>query len=290
MEITSDNKIFSGFDLKEYIIITIGTIIVAFGVYFFVFPNHFSMGGVAGLSILISKLLSVSQATTNMIINIIFLVLGFIVFGKKFGIKTAYASVLLSFTIYILEKYIPITTTLTDEPLLELFFAILLPSIGQAMLFNTSASTGGTDIMAMILKKFTSLEIGTALLLSDILITLSTFLVFDVKTGLFSILGLLSKSLLVNQSIESFNMVKYFTIVTAKDGEITKFINEVIRRGTTKIDAQGGYTDEKRKVILTVVNRSQAIVLRDGIKKIDPDAFIMITNTSQIIGKGFKID
>lgn len=276
--------------LKQFLVITLGTLIVSIGVYFFKFPNHFATGGVTGMAVLLQQLLGISQGRITTILNLVLLVLGFLIFGKSFGFKTAYSTVLLSVTLILFEKVYPLTTPMTDQPIMELFFAILLTGLGQALLFNTNASTGGTDVIAMILKKYFRIEIGNALFFTDILVIVSTFFVFGPKVGLFSLLGLLTNTLIVNQSIESINMVKYFTIITSKPEEIGKYINLQMKRGATKIQGKGIFTEEDKTVIFTVVGRDQAVHLRDYIKSVDPESFVMITNTSQIIGKGFKMD
>lgn len=140
----------------------------------------------------------------------------------------------------------------------------------------------------MILRKYTSLNIGNALMLSDCVITVSACFAFGMETGLFSILGLLMKSLMVDLVLENINIHKYFHIITTKPREIESFITDVLGRSATEMDAQGAYTHENRKVLLTVVNRRQAVVLRKFVRQTDPSAFVLIMNTGDIIGKGFR--
>ncbi|MDD2954838.1 MAG: YitT family protein [Oscillospiraceae bacterium] len=274
---------------KEYSLITFATLMVSVGVYFFKFPNHFSTGGVTGISILLAPFIpALSPGALVFIINMGLLLVGFLIFGRGFGLKTAYASTLMSVSTWALEKILPLEQPLTDEPLLELMFAVTLPAIGSALLFNVNASTGGTDVVAMILKKYTNLNIGHALFCSDVLITVSTCFVFGIKAGLYSILGLLMKSMLVDSVIENINLCKYFTIVTVKADEIIDYITHELHRGATVQDGEGAFHHEPKKVILTVLNRTQAVHLRQFARKVDPHAFIMITNSSEIIGKGFR--
>ena len=160
--------------LREWILITAGVLILTAGVYFFKFPNHFSTGGVTGISIVLGHYIpTLTPGTLVTIINILLLILGFAVFGKSFGIRTVYASLLMSGTLQLLEILIPLEAPMTSQPLVELMFAVGLPAVGSAILFNLDASSGGTDIIAMILRKYTSLNIGIALLCSDIIITVS---------------------------------------------------------------------------------------------------------------------
>ncbi|HKL80574.1 MAG TPA: YitT family protein [Mobilitalea sp.] len=275
---------------KEYLLITIGVLLVVAGVYFFKFPNNFSIGGVTGIAIILSKLFgdSISTGTIVLIINLILLGIGYAFLGRSFGNRTAYGSILMSLALRLLEVIAPMDGPLTTEPVLELSFAVILPAIGSAILFNIGSSTGGTDIIAMLLKKFTSIDIGHSLLLTDFLLTVTAFLVFDVQTGLLSILGLLVKSTLVDTVIESMNLNKYFTIICEDPKPICDFILNNLHRSATVFDAKGAFSDNDKKIVLAVMNRTQAVHLRKFIRNAEPDAFILITNTSEIVGRGFR--
>ena len=276
-------------EIKNFLLITLGTVLTAVGIYFFKFPNNFSTGGVSGISILLGKLVPfLSPAVSMWVINLILLLIGFLFFGRGFGLMTAYCSMLYSFLTWLFEVIYPMTAPFTDQPFLELCFAMMLPAVGSAILFNCNASTGGTDIVAMILKKYTSLDIGKALLVSDALIAFSACFVFDIRTGLFSLLGLIIKAFVVDSVIESINLCKYFSIVTSCPDAICDYIIREMNRSSTVIDAIGAYSHENRKVILVACRRSEAVRLRQYIKTVDPKAFMFITNTSEIIGKGFR--
>ncbi|NLB90694.1 MAG: YitT family protein, partial [Clostridiales bacterium] len=190
-------------DFLEYVLITFGICIMSLGIYFFKFPNHFSTGGVTGIAVVLEHYFpNMSAGTLVMLINNGLLIVGFLVFGKNFGVRTAYASLLFSATIWLLEKLVPIQTPLTTQPLLELVFSVTLPAVGSAILFNLEASSGGTDIVAMILKKYTSLNIGVALLIGDFFITIASALTFGIEIGMFSLLGLLIKSMVLDMVLE----------------------------------------------------------------------------------------
>lgn len=267
---------------------TFGTALVAVGVYFFKFPNHFSTGGVTGLSVVLSKLIpAITPATFVSIINVLFLIAGFFVLDRAFGARTVYCSLLFSGLLQLLEWLVPMSGTLTSSRLLELFFSVLFPAFGSAILFNLGASTGGTDIAALIIKKFSSLDTGMALLCSDVLIAASTLLVFDIETGLYSILGLLLKSMLVDSVIESLNRKKSFFIITQQPEISCDYITYTLHRGATTWAAQGAYTHQQSTVILTALSRGQAVSLRRHLKQLDPHAFIVVANSSEIFGKGF---
>ncbi|MGI5893095.1 MAG: YitT family protein [Candidatus Merdivicinus sp.] len=275
--------------IQEFCLLNLGTILICLGVYFFKFPNHFSIGGVSGMAVILARYTTViSQATFMTIINMVLLLLGFLVFGRGFGFKTAYSTILMSVFTQFLEWVYPMEKPFTSQPMLELFFAILLPAVGSALLFNIDASSGGTDIVAMILKKYTSLNIGKALMVSDLVITLAACVAFGMETGLFSITGLLMKSLVIDYVIESINMCKYFTIVCENPEEICRYIHQTLGHSATVVDAKGAYSGQEKYLVLTVIKRYEAVQLRRIVKTLDPTAFMMITNTSEIIGKGFR--
>lgn len=266
---------------------TFATLIMAVGTYFFKFTNNFTFGGITGLAVLVAKTGAISAADFSFIANMVLLLLGVIVLGKKFVAKTAYCSILLSVALSLLERVYPMTKPFTDQPMLEVMFAIALPSLGSAILFNIGSSSGGTDIIAMIMKKYTSFNIGRALLFSDIAITIAGFFIFDMKTGLYSFFGLAIRSFLIDNFIESLNLSKYFNVVCSKPDSICEYIVHELHRGATVCDAQGAFSGAKRHIIFTALNRQQAVKLRNFIKEEDPSAFILISNTSEIIGKGF---
>ena len=275
--------------ISQPLFLNFGILLMAVGIYFFKATNNFATGGVSGISVLMAKLIpELSQATYMLIINVILLVLGLIVLGIKCGLLTVYSSIMLSLENWLFEHFVPLESPLTAYPLLELVYAVLLTGIGSAIVFKCNASTGGTDIVALILKKYTSLNVGQALLLSDFVIAASTFFVYDVKTGLFSLLGLFAKVFVVDDILDSINMCKAFTIITTKPEEIDNYIMTELKHGATTYGASGAYTGEGRTVILTVCRRGEAIRLRKRVKEIDPHSFIIITKTSEIMGKGFR--
>ena len=261
--------------LSDFALMTLGAALVAVGVYFFKFPNHFSTGGVSGLSLLLGELVSSSwltPATFNSIINVFFLILGFFALNKGFGFRTVYCSLLYSALVQIFEWVCPLSAPLTDQKLLELFFAVILPAVGSAILFNINASTGGTDIAAMVLKKCSGMNVGR---------------VFDIESGLCSLLGLALKSVLVDSVIESLNRHKAFFVVTTEPEPVCQYITHTLARSATVWDAQGAYTHTEHWVVLTVLSRGQAVLLRRHLKASDPHAFMIVANSSEIFGKGF---
>ena len=285
--------------IKHFMLINIGILMMAAGIYFFKAPNGFATGGVSGIAIILAKLpfsakLGLTQSIYMLVINVILLVVGMIILGKKCGLLTIYCSLMLSFENLVFELALPIEklsgmSTLTSQPFLELVYAILLTGIGSALLFRYKASSGGTDIVALILKKYTSLNVSQSLLVSDFLIALSTFFVYGSATiGLYAMLGLFAKVFVIDDILDSMNMCKAFTVITTKPDEINDFIVNELHHGATIYTGEGVYTHEEKQVIITVCKRSEALRLRRKINDIDPSAFIIITKTSEIAGKGFR--
>ncbi len=273
--------------MVEYGLITVSIWIMVVGIYFFKFPNNFAFGGVTGFATVVSALTHWSASDFTTIVNMALLAIGFIFLGSGFGIRTVYASLMMSVTLTYFEHTFPLSGPMTGEPLLELIFAILLPGVGSALLFHIGASSGGTDIIAMILKKYTSVPIGTVLLLVDMAAVVLAFFVFGPETGLFSALGLLAKSLVIDEVIENINLCKCFSIICDDPAPICDYIIHELNRSATVYEAQGAFSHNKKTVILTTMKRSQALKLRNYIRCVEPDAFILISNSSEIIGNGF---
>ena len=255
---------------KYFFMLTFSTLLIAVGTYFFKFTNNFTFGGITGLAVLVAKTGVISAGDFNLIMSMILLVIGLVILGKGFAAKTAYCSILLSVSLSAMERFFPMDGPFTDQPMLELCF-----------------SSGGTDIVAMILKKYSSFDIGRALLVSDALITGAGFFVFDIETGLYSLLGLAIRSFMIDTFIESFNLSKYFNVVCDHPEPICDFIVHTLGRSASVCHAKGAYSGRDKYIILTALNRVQAVRLRNFIRENDKEAFILISNTSEIIGKGF---
>ena len=290
MSVTISRKaIFTKKNLADFAVMTLGVLLLTVGVYFFKIPNGFSTGGVSGISTVLSALIpGLTPGMLITVINALLLLIGLMVVGREFGLKTVWCSLLFSGLTMLFEQVVPLSAPVTDEPLLDLVCAILLTALGSALMFRAQASSGGTDIVAMILKKYTSLDIGKSLLVTDFLIAASAFAVFDLETGIFSLLGLFAKAFVVDSIIESIGTCKYFTIVTTKKEEIGAYITETIHHGYTELHGFGGFTGEERYVLLTVCKRIEGARLRKFCKEVDPHAFLIVSNTSEIIGKGFR--
>ena len=275
--------------IKSFFIITISITIMAIGVYFFKFPNNFTFGGVTGAAVVFANLLPVSASMFSTIANMILLVIGFIFLGKTFAIKTTYATVLLSGELLAFEKLTPLTHPLSNEPMLELIFAIALPAISSALLFYEGASSGGTDVIAMIVKKYTNVEdIGMALFLTDLVMIIIACFVFDIKTALYSFVGLVVKSFMIDAIIENIMLRKSIMLICNDKDVICDFIINELGKSATYVDAKGAYTGERNYIIFSTLTKKQAVELRRFIHENKLHAFMSVMSRSEVFGKGFS--
>ena len=272
----------------EYLLLTLGSLLIALEVHIFEIPNGFTIGGVSGIGIALGKVTGFSTSTIIAILNVLLLVIGFIFLGRSCGIRTVYCSVAYAAFLQLLDLIWPINEPLTDEPMLELCCVIMITAVGSGLIFHFEATSGGTDIIAMILKKYTPLDVGKALLCVDFAVALTAFFVFGVETGIISVVGVFIRGFLIDSVIENFSSFKYFTIITTKPDEIKKFILDDLSRGATLLRAEGAFTGEEKTVFYTVCRSFEAVKLRRYVKSVDPDAFIIITTSSEIIGSGFR--
>lgn len=274
--------------IKNWSVITLSVFIMAVGVYFFKFPNNFCFGGVTGAAVVFAKITPLSAGVFSFIVNMILLAVGFIFLGKPFALKTTYATVLLSGLLLVFEKLFPMDKPLSNEPMLELAFAIALPAIASALLFYEGASSGGTDVIAMIVKKYTQMEdIGIALFITDLVMIIIACFVFDIKTALYSFVGLALKSFLIDATIENIMLRKSIMITCNDKDAICKFITEELNKSATIVEAKGAYTNDDTYLIFTTLTRQQAVAVRAFIHEHHLNAFISMSSTSEVFGKGF---
>ena len=276
--------------VSDLLLLSAGAIVTAMSVYFFKMPNGFSTGGFSGLSILLGEIFpNINTSTFVTITNLLSLVLGFIFLGFGMGWKTIYCTLLYTGMVNVFEWLHPFESgeNLTGEIVLELFLASLLGAIGAALNFKSGGSTGGTDIIALIMRKYTSADISACMMVADGLIVAASFLVFDAKTGLCSAVGMLIKSYLVQTVADSLNRKKSLMIITSAPKAIIQYITETLNRSATLWDAHGAFTDADKTVIFTAMTPYQAAKLKDFAKTVDEHAFVTINQTSEIYGKGF---
>jgi len=275
--------------IRFFALLNLGLILTAAGIMLFKAPNHFALGGTSGLSIILSTLFpSLPISAFMWIVNTALVILGLVFLDRRVIGWTIFSSFALSAYVTLFEWLIPLAGPLTSDTLLELCFAVLLPAIGSAIVFNAGASTGGTDILAMILKKRTSLEIGKALMVSDSFIVAVAVLIYGPRTGLYCILGLLAKAFVVDNVIESLNLRKVCTVISSRPDAVLEFLVHSLERTATVRSAVGGFTLRSEKEVVTVLTRQEAARLQQWLKRNDPHAFMTIVNSSEIIGKGFR--
>ncbi|MBO5048499.1 MAG: YitT family protein [Clostridia bacterium] len=277
-------------NMGDVLLLTAGAIITAMSVYFFKMPNGFSTGGFSGLSILLGKIFpSINTSTFVTVTNMLSLLLGFVFLGFGMGWKTIYCTLLYTGMVNVFEWLHPFAegTNLTGEIVLELFLASLLGAIGAALNFKSGGSTGGTDIIALIVRKYTNADISSCMMVADGLIVAGSFFVFDAKTGLCSAVGMLIKSYLVQTVADGLNRRKSLMIITSAPKEIIDYITKNLNRSATLWDAHGAFTDANKTVIFTAMTPYQTAKLKDFAKTVDEHAFVTINQTSEIYGKGF---
>jgi uncharacterized membrane-anchored protein YitT (DUF2179 family) len=263
--------------------------LIALTARIFIVPNNFTLGGVAGLSILTSTFVTnVPVSIIMLFLNIFIILLGWVFLGKDIAIKSSYGAITISLMLYVLETFIPIIGTVTDETLLELFIAVFLYGIGAAILISSGGSAGGTEIVARIFNKIFKIKITVAFLIIDFTIVSMSFIIFDTTIFLLSMFGVIVRIIILDFIIEALNVSKIIVITSQDSKAIKDFIIKDLKRGATYHDAKGLYTDQNKKVITTILNRKESIKLQTFIDDLGIVAFITITDTTRVIGNGFK--
>ena len=275
--------------VKQYALITLSISIMSVGVYFFKFPNNFVFGGVTGTAALVAKLTPMSASAFSSAANLVLLVVGLIFLGKEFAMTTGYATFVMSVELMIFEKLCPLSGPLSDQPMLDLLFAIALPAIASALLFNVGASSGGTDIIALIVEKYTHIHsIAVALFITDLFMVIAACFVFDLYTALYSFVGLTVKSLVIDAVLEKIKMCKAILIVCDEKAPICDFVMRKLMRGATYTPCFGAYTDKPHYIIYTTLTRHEADQLQEFIHKEHLNAFMSMLSTTEVFGKGFN--
>ena len=243
--------------VKQYVLITLSISIMSVGVYFFKFPNNFVFGGVTGTAALVAKLTPMSASAFSSAANLVLLVVGLIFLGKEFAMTTGYATFVMSAELMVLEKLCPLSGPLSDQPMLDLLFAIALPAIASALLFNVGASSGGTDIIALIVEKYTHIHS-------------------------------IAVALVIDAVLEKIKMCKAILIVCDEKKPICDFVMRKLMRGATYTPCFGAYTDKPHYIIYTTLTRHEADQLQDFIHKEHLNAFMSMLSTTEVFGKGFN--
>lgn len=269
--------------VKEFIMITVATIIVAAAVFFFLVPSHVSVGSISGLAIVLGNFVPLNISAITFVLNMVLLVVGFLFIGREFGGKTIYTSLLLPVTLAILELVFPNNQSITNDAFLDMICYIFLVSIGLAMLFNRNASSGGLDIVAKFLNKYLHMELGQAMSLAGMCVALSSALVYDKKIVVLSVLGTYLNGIVLDHFIFGFNIKKRVCIISKRDEEIRDFILHHLHSGATIYEAIGAYDGQTKREIITIVDRHEYALLMNYILKTDNNAFVTVYTVNEII-------
>ena len=272
--------------IKEYLLTTIGIALTAIALEYFFFPSDIAAGGVSGIGLVINKLIGLDTSIVVLVLNILLFILAFLVLGKSFGSKSIYATIMLSVFMWIIEKFFT-PGVLTENMFLASFFGSIILGMGAAIVFHQGASTGGTSIIAAIISKFTPIGIGISVLLTDSFVCILAISIFGVDKGLFGFFSVILIGLVIDKFIDGFNRCKQVFIITSKEKDIVNHIIKNIDRGCTVLNGNGGYTGSDVKIIYTVLSSNEFIALKKDVKEIDPEAFVTVNESTEVLGKGF---
>ena len=268
--------------IKETVILTVAVAIIAAAVYFFLVPSHTSVSTISGLGIVLSNFVPLQLSAITMILNVVLLIIGFFTCGREFGVKTVYTSVMLPLFLGLFEIIFPNFGSMTDSQELDVLCYVLVVSVGLSILFNRNASSGGLDIVAKIMNKYLHMELGKAMSLSGMCVALSAALVYDKKTVVLSILGTYFNGIVLDHFIFDHNIKRRVCIITKKEEELRQFIIHDLHSGATIYEAIGAYNMEKRREIITIVDKGEYQKLMKFINQEDPKAFITVYNVSNM--------
>ena len=267
---------------QEAAILTVAVAIIAAAVYFFLVPSHASVSSISGLGIVLSNFVPLPLSSITMILNVVLLIIGFFTCGREFGAKTVYTSILLPVFIGLFERLFPDIGSLTDSQELDVLCYILVVSVGLSILFNRNASSGGLDIVAKIMNKYLHIELGRAMSLSGMCVALSAALVYDKKTVVLSVLGTYFNGLVLDHFIFDHNIKRRVCIITKKEEELRHFILTDLHSGATVYESYGAYNMEKRREIITIVDKGEYQKLMNFMNREDPQAFITVYTVSDM--------
>ena len=267
---------------QEAAILTVAVAIIAAAVYFFLVPSHASVSSISGLGIVLSNFVPLPLSAITMILNVVLLIIGFVTCGREFGAKTVYTSILLPVFIGLFERLFPDIGSLTDSQELDVLCYILVVSVGLSILFNRNASSGGLDIVAKIMNKYLHIELGRAMSLSGMCVALSAALVYDKKTVVLSVLGTYFNGLVLDHFIFDHNLKRRVCVITKKEEELRHFILTDLHSGATVYESYGAYNMEKRREIITIVDKGEYQKLMNFMNREDPQAFITVYTVSDM--------
>ena len=268
--------------VKEFAIITLGNAIVAAAVFFFMLPSHISIGSGTALAMVLSNFIPLPVSAITLILNIVLLIIGFIFIGREFGAKTVYCAITMPVILGFFEQIFPNFQSITQDPLLDMVSYILVVAVGLSILFSRNASSGGLDIVAMLMNKFLGMELGKAMAVSGMIVAASSALVYDSKTVVLSLLGTYFGGLIVDHFIFGLNIKRRVCVISEKLDEIVRFVIHDLHSGATLNEIIGAYDNTTRREMITIVDKSEYRKLMDFIKKTDPKAFVTVYSVSEM--------
>lgn len=268
--------------LKEFFIITIGTVIVSAAVFFFMMPSHVTVGSAAALAMVLSNFIPLPVSAITFLMNVILLIVGFLFIGPEFGAKTIYTAILMPAVLAVFEFVFPNFQSITQDPLLDVICYILVVGIGLALLFSCNASSGGLDIVAKLMNKYLHMELGKAMSLSGILVALSSAICYDKTTVVISVLGTYFGGMVVDHFIFGLNLKRRVCIISSHAEEFIQFILHELHSGATIYEGIGAYDQKVHREIITIVDKQEYTRLMDYVKKTDPAAFITVYSVNEI--------
>lgn len=282
-----NKEMFSTENLKKFFYVTLGSLILAIGIHFFIVPTKLVTGGASGFALLISLLTGVNMSAIYFAVNLVLIVLGIVTIGMTFGVLTIYSSMATSFFLYVLENIYNMKSPIIDDLLVSLLFGIIISAMGMVLVLNNGASTGGTDILGKMIEKYTHLSFANGLLICDGFITIGAWLIFGPKIGMYGIIEVVLNAALIDKMISGFNTKYNVSITSEKVEEINAFILNELGRGSTVYHAQGGFSGEDKKILTSVLDKKQYIQVKNYVKSIDHRAFFYVYTVSEIEGEGF---
>ena len=270
-------------NIKEFLTITVGTVIVAAAVFFFMLPSHVSVGSGAALAMVLSNFIPFSVSAITLTMNVGLLIIGFILIGPEFGAKTVYCSILMPVVMGIFEKIFPNFQSITQDPLLDVVCYILVVGVGLSILFSHNASSGGLDIVAKLMNKFLRMDLGQAMSVSGIVVALSSALCYEPKIVVLSLLGTYFGGIVVDYYIFGLNIKRRVCIISPKLDEIVSFILHDLHSGATLYEGTGAYDNTPRREVITIVDKQEYKHLMDFVRKADPKAFVTVYSVSDVM-------
>ena len=269
-------------NLKEFAIITVGTAIVAAAVFFFMLPSHVSVGSGAALAMVLSNFIPLSVSTITLIMNVGLLIIGFLLIGPEFGIKTVYCAILMPLVVGVFERFFPEFQSITQDPLLDVICYILVVGVGLAILFSKNASSGGLDIVAKIMNKYLRMDLGQAMSMSGMIVALSSALCYDSKTVILSLLGTYFGGMVVDHFIFGINIKRRVCVISEHLDDIVRYVLHDLHSGATLNEIIGAYDKMPRMEMITIVDKNEYKLLMDYVRKVDPKAFVTVYSVSDM--------